>query len=225
MLQKHDGMFQSSLIANLGVIIHGFSSREAGDMRRDTKNRERFLQNLGFREVPVFAHQTHSNAVPGDGLVSKTHPVAVFTADCVPVLLVDSSANVCAAVHAGWKGTLGDIAKNAVAAMAKEGARPENICAAIGPHIGGCCYDVPKARADAFIRAFGADERMAFESEGRWFLDIGWVNYRQLMQAGLTADHIDAPPTCTLCQNQEFFSYRKESRETYGEMMAVIGFV
>lgn len=206
-------------------VIHGFSSRDAGDLRRDTKNRERFLQNLGFREMPVYARQTHGSAVPGDGLVSKTHPVAVFTADCVPVLLVDSSANVCAAVHAGWKGTLGGIVKNAVTAMVKEGARVENIFAAIGPHIGACCYDVPQDRAEAFTKQCGMDEKMAFTKRGVWHLDIGWPNYRQLIDAGVLPAHVDAPPTCTSCQNNVFFSYRKDSRETYGEMMAVIGFV
>lgn len=224
MLQKRDGVFQSSLIASLGGVIHGFSPRDAGDMRQGTINRERFVRGLGLKEMPVFAEQSHGNAVPGDGLVSSTRPVAVVTADCAPVLFVDPESKVCAAVHAGWKGTLGGIAKNAVLEMVEKGARVEKIFAAIGPHIGGCCYSVQKERVDAFIGRFGEDERLAFTMDGAWHLDIGWVNYRQLVAAGLPPDHIDAPPTCTSCQNSEFFSYRKDSKETYGEMMAVIGF-
>lgn len=223
MLQKSDGVFQSSLIAGFGGVIHGFSSRPAGDMRQEI-NRKRFAQALDFREIPILARQTHGAAVPGDGLVSKTHPVAVRTADCVPLLLVDPEAHVCAAVHAGWRGTIGGIAKNAVDAMLKEGAREDCMYAAIGPHIGGCCYSVPKDRADAFIAQFGKDPKVAFTMGGAWHLDIGWTNYRQLIDAGLSSNHIDAPPTCTSCQNNEFYSCRKDTKETYGEMMAVIGF-
>lgn len=225
MLQKLDGAgFQSTLLSDLDGIIHGFSGRTAGDMRQGTGNRNRFVNTLGFCESPVFARQTHGNAVPGDGLVSRTRPVAVITADCVPVLLVDPESNVCAAVHAGWKGTLGGVVGSAVGEMVKIGAVTRRIRVAIGPHIGACCYDVPEERVTAFIERFGSDEKMAFKVDGVWHLDIGWANYRQLIDAGLSPDHIDAPPTCTSCQNNEFFSYRKDSKETYGEMIAVIGF-
>lgn len=225
MLQKLDGVgFQSTLLLHVDGVIHGFSSRKAGDMRQGTENRKRFTSVLGFNASPVFARQTDGNAVPGDGLVRRNVPVAVITADCVPVLLVDPVGKVCGAVHAGWKGTLGGIVGNAVQAMVRMGADARSLRAAIGPHIGACCYDVPEERARAFIERFSRDEKMAFKDESTWYLDIGWVNYRQLIDAGLSSNHIDAPPTCTSCQNNEFFSYRKDSKETYGEMMAVIGF-
>lgn len=225
MLQTLDGIgFQSSLLASLDGVIHGFSGRQAGDMRQGTINRKRFVSTLGFSQSPVFAQQTHGNAVPGDGLVSRRVPVAVVVADCAAVLLVDPVGQVCAAVHAGWKGTLGGVVGNAVNEMVRMGANKRRMYAAIGPHIGACCYDVPEERAEAFRGRFGMDEKMAFKVDGRWHLDIGWVNFRQLVEAGVTADHIDAPPTCTSCRNNEFFSYRKDSKETYGEMMAVIGF-
>ncbi|MBI3342631.1 polyphenol oxidase family protein [Candidatus Gottesmanbacteria bacterium] len=224
MLQKLDGIgYQSSLLSGFPTIVHGFSSRGAGDMRQGTMNRKRFAHTLGFKKPPMFAHQSHGNAIPGDGLVSMTYPVAVTTADCVPVLLADPTSMVWSAVHAGWRGTLGGIAGNAVDEMMRMGADKRRICAAIGPHIGGCCYGVPEERAQAFIDRFGKDEKMAFFVDGKWHLDIGWSNYRQLVEAGVSPDHIDAPPTCTSCQNDEFFSYRKDSKETYGEMMAVIG--
>ena len=193
-------------------------------MRQSTINRKCFVSKLGLSQSPVFAEQTHGNRVPGDGLVSRGAPVAVVTADCVPVLLVEPVAKVCAAVHAGWRGTLGGIIGNAVEAMTRTDAHTERIYAAIGPHIGGCCYDVPQGRVDAFVKRFGTDAKMAFQSDGKWHLDIGWLNHRQLIESGLLPGHIDAPPTCTSCQNDEFFSYRKDTKETYGEMMAVIGF-
>ena len=224
MLQKLNGVgFQSTLLLPLDGVIHGFSSRKAGDMRDEGGNRKRFVRTLGLSQSPGFARQTHSSTVPGDGRVSNTFPVAVITADCVPVLLVDPESKVCAAVHAGWKGTLGGIVGNAVEEMVRIGADTRRIYAAIGPHIGACCYDVPSARVRVFEDRFGRDEKMVAKMDGRWHLDIGWANYRQLINAGLSPDHIDAPPTCTSCQNNEFYSYRKDSKETYGEMMAVIG--
>ncbi len=224
MLQKLDGVgFQSTLLLRLEGVIHGFSNRSAGDMRHETGNKKRFVSVLGLSQSPVFACQTHSSTVPGDGLVSNTFPVAVISADCVPVLLVDPEKKVFAAVHAGWKGTLGGIVKNAVQEMVRLGAEPKRIYAAVGPHIGGCCYDVPEERAKAFIDRFGKDEKMVFLMNGSWHLDIGWANYRQLTDMGISPEHIDAPPTCTSCQNNTFFSYRKNSKKTYGEMMAVIG--
>ncbi|MBI5620283.1 polyphenol oxidase family protein [Candidatus Gottesmanbacteria bacterium] len=224
MLQKLDGVgFQSTLLLQLEGITHGFSSRHAGDMRHEEKNRTRFTTMLGLSQSPTFALQTHSSFVPGDGLVSNTYPVAIYTADCMPILLADPEKKVFAAVHAGWKGTLGGIIGNAVDEMVKLGASPVGIYAALGPHIGLCCYGVPEDRVGMFKDRFGRDEKMATRIDGRWHLDIGWANYRQLLGAGVTADHIDAPPTCTSCQNDTFFSYRRDSQETYGEMMAVIG--
>ena len=224
MLQKLDGVgFQSTLLLQLEGVIHGFSCRQAGDMRYEEKNRKHFASALGLHKSPVFACQTHSSMVPGDGLVSRDTPVAVVAADCVPILLVDPEKKVFAAVHAGWKGTLGGIVGNAVGEMVRMGADARQIFAAIGPHIGACCYDVPEDRVGMFEDRFGQDEKMAARIDGRWHLDIGWANYRQLTDMGISPEHIDAPPTCTSCQNNTFFSYRKDSKETYGEMMAVIG--
>lgn len=226
MFHNFEGIvFQSPLLSKLDGIIHGFSCRKAGDMRQGEGNRKHFTSTLGFSQSPVFAQQTHGTMVPGDGLVSRTHPVAVITADCAPVLLVDPENQVCAAVHAGWKGTLGGVVVNAVKEMVRVGGDILHIYAALGPHIGACCYDVPEKRVRAFVERFGSDEKMSFKVDGAWYLDIGWVNFRQLIDAGISPDHIDAPPTCTSCQNNDFFSYRKDSKETYGEMMAVIGFV
>ncbi len=237
MLQKLDGLgFQSTLLFHLDGVIHGFSNRLAGDMENNKENRDTFGSRLGLRDSPILPEQVHDNRiqtvdrlsvgiVPGiDGLVSRDAPVAVLAADCVPVLLVDPVGHVCAAVHAGWKGTLGGIVGNAVGEMVKIGADIRRIYAFIGPHIGLCCYDVPEERARLFKDRFGRDEKMAARIDGRWHLDIGWANYRQLTGIGISPEHIDAPLACTSCQNDTFFSYRKDSKETYGEMMAVIGF-
>lgn len=228
--------FQSTLLSQLDGVIHGFSNRSAGDMEHSGEHRGSFARKLGFKISPVLSEQVHDNRIQTvdrqsvgivsgvDGLVSRGAPVAVVAADCIPMLLVDPEGKVCAAIHAGWKGTLGGVVGNAVQEMVKVGGDVRRIYVALGPHIGACCYDVPENRARTFRERFGKDEKMAFVVDGLWYLDIGWANYRQLLSAGVTEDHIDAPPTCTSCQNNDFFSYRKDSKETYGKMMAVIGF-
>jgi YfiH family protein len=128
-----------------------------------------------------------------------------------------------AAVHAGWKGTKGEIAKHAVQAMVKRGAKVENILASIGPHIGMCCYSVDSDRVQYFSHMYPGDVNVLVEKNGTWHLDIGHVNYLQFIEAGILGDHIDESDLCTSCMIDEFFSYRKDTKETFGEMLGIIG--
>lgn len=237
MLHKYDGVsFQSSLILQFEGVIHGFSSRAAGDMGQGRENRKRFAHTLGLTKQVVFAEQVHgtrigtttkfsSDLIPGvDGLVSSALPVAIVSADCVPVLLVDAVSHVCAAVHSGWKGTLGNVVGHAVRSMVKAGAKAGAVHSVIGPHIGACCYDVPEDRITLFQDRFGQNEKMVHQIRDKWYLDLGLINYRQLIEAGVSPGHIDAPPVCTSCQHNDFFSFRRDTKQSFGKMMAVIGF-
>lgn len=208
----------SRLLNKIPGLVHGYSTRESGDMRQE-KNRELLVKNL------ILPDQVHGNIVQmaskktsgADGLVSnqKSVFVGVLVADCVPLLLVDPIKKIVAAVHAGWKGTLGNIASGAVKMM---GSNPQDIIVSIGPHIGQCCYTVPKVRAESF-----SAECVYFDGTD-WHLDLGVANRLQLMEAGIPAENIDAPVVCTSCQSDIFYSYRKDSKESFGEMLAFIGY-
>lgn len=238
MLQKIDGLgYQSTLLSIFHGVIHGFSVRSMGDMKNNKKNRESYSHMLGTSTPPVLAEQVHGSlmglvdgtvgdVVSGvDGLVSRGISIAVTVADCVPVLLFDPSAHICAVAHAGWQGTLGGIITNAVDRMVECGASLDTIVACIGPHIGACCYNVSEERAKKFLDTFGQEDKLAMlQNDGRWHLDIGWANYRQLLDSGVVAHRIDAPPICTSCQNDSFFSYRKDTKDTFGEIMGIIEF-
>ncbi|MBI4064954.1 peptidoglycan editing factor PgeF [Candidatus Gottesmanbacteria bacterium] len=206
-------------------------------MKKNMDNRKKFISQLGISTLPRMAQQMHganvaiatdkssSYTTSVDGLVTNV-PVAlgVVTADCVPMLCVDPKTHVVAAVHAGWKGTIGKIAAAAVAQMKYLSAKPEDILVAIGPHIGMCCYDIPDDRAGSFAKELLFSHRVCHRFEDGWHLDIGFANYLQLIACGVLPEHIDAPITCTSCQNDKFFSYRKDTQETYGEMLAAIAF-
>ncbi len=126
--------------------------------------------------------------------------VAVKTADCVPILLVDERRHAVAAVHAGWRGTAAGIAGRAVAAMRERfGTAPEDLHAAIGPAIGVCCYEV------------GPEVAAQFGREGRVHLDLPAENRRQLVEAGVAAERIYLSGLCTMCLREELHSFRRDA--------------
>jgi hypothetical protein len=225
---------------------HLFTTRHLTLSRRDD---ERALHaSLGVRRV-VLLRQVHGAAVtvirrsgtlpdsgtPGDALVSNVAEVGVGvrSADCVPLLMADAATGAVAAVHAGWRGTAAGAAGAAVSALAREfGSRPGDLVAAIGPHIGPCCYEVGTELVDAFAAA--GHHRDLID---RWFLapppprgarerpplrlDLGTANRDQLILSGLEPEHIHMSGLCTAEHLDVLTSYRTE-RAAAGRMIAVI---
>jgi polyphenol oxidase len=148
----------------------------------------------------------------GDALISD-HPgslLAIRTADCVPVLIADPVRRVCAAVHAGWRGTAAGIVAKTVGEMARKfSSRPADLVAAIGPAIGKCCYEV------------GPEVAGEFGFTGRSHLDLPETNRRQLLESGLQPRNVDTADLCTACGADDFHSYRRD--KTTGRMVSAIG--
>jgi YfiH family protein len=189
------------------------------------------LEALGVAARDVrYARQVHGDACldadlsgagglvgTGDALYTRERgrPLAVFTADCVPLVLVDPAAPALGLAHAGWRGTVRGIAGRLVAALVERGARAERLRAAIGPSIGPCCYEVDEPVVGPLRAAFPAAwERWvrpgAPGRDGHWSLDLWAANADQLAAAGVAADAISMPRLCTGCRRDLFFSYRKE---------------
>ena len=158
-----------------------------------------------------------------DGLVTveKDLLLSVRTADCVPVLLCDREQKVCAAVHAGWRGTVGGITKNAIALMENQGAKRENILAAIGPCIGKCCYEVSNDVFEEFV-SVSKDYSSFFTPVGEKFmLDLTVANEFILKEAGILPENISCADLCTKCNSVDFFSHRRDG-SVRGTMSALI---
>ena len=137
--------------------------------------------------------------------------VAIKTADCIPILLVDERRRAVAAVHAGWRGTVARIAAEAVAAMGRSfGTHAEDLHAAIGPGIGKCCYQV------------GAEVAARFGGQGSGHIDLADANRRQLEDAGVTGRRIYASNLCTMCRAGEFHSFRRD-QDAAGRMFSFAG--
>lgn len=152
-----------------------------------------------------------------DALVTNEKGVAlaVFTADCLPIFLIDREKNVIACVHAGWRGTQKAIARKAITAMQERfGTRPENISAYFGPAIRRCCYEV----GQEFLAYF---KRGIYREKEGIRLDLIELNYLALREAGVLDENIFDSEICTACRNDAFFSFRRE-KEACGRQMALI---
>ena len=152
-----------------------------------------------------------------DGLILTNKEQAIYLnfADCTPVIIYDPVRNIGAVSHAGWRGTAGNIATKTVEKMVKEfGSNPIDLKCAIGPAISFCCYNVGEEvlqKTKATVKNFDG----LFEiREGNIFIDLKGINKQQLVEAGVKPANIDICPYCTVCDNNLFFSYRKENATT-----------
>jgi len=156
-----------------------------------------------------------------DALITNVPGIVlnILTADCVPILLYDKEKEVIAAIHAGWKGTKAQIVSKTVDTMTEiYGCDPKEIIAGIAPSIGRCCYEVGADVAEHFF-----DIPEGFTSKGeKYMLDLPFINKQQLLATGLQENNIEMSHTCTACDVERFFSYRKE-QGCSGRFMSMIG--
>lgn len=156
-----------------------------------------------------------------DALITQLEnvPLMLFYADCVPVMLFDPVSGSIGLAHAGWRGSVGDIAAATVRRMEEAyGAKPGDIVAGIGPSIGPCCFEVDAPVYDA---AQNYQECFKVKDSRHWLLDLWQVNRLQLLGAGLLPEHILTAGICTYHNNDKFFSYRRDKAPT-GRLAAII---
>jgi YfiH family protein len=145
--------------------------------------------------------------------------VAVETADCLPIILVEPRRHIAAIVHAGWRGTAKSIVARAIKEMLGTGDSPVRIVAALGPCIGSCCYEIGEELL-APRGPFGAP--FVRRNNDRYRLDLRSVNQRQLEREGVPAESIFHVSECTHCRADIYHSYRRDGRNT-GRMISYVG--
>ncbi|AKG35683.1 peptidoglycan editing factor PgeF [Paenibacillus durus] len=228
-----------------------------GDIPEDViKNRKTIAESLGFAlEDWTCGEQVHGAEIAvviagdkgrgsldrtsafadTDGLLTNVPGVLLtsFYADCVPLFFHDPVSGVVGLAHAGWKGTVAEIASAMVQRMEMVySSRKEDIRAAIGPSIGGCCYEVDDFVMDR-VRKLEGSLALAEESadslyrpstahNGKMMLNLKELNRRIMIKAGILPTHIECTSWCTSCNHDLFFSYRKENGVT-GRMASWIG--
>jgi purine-nucleoside/S-methyl-5'-thioadenosine phosphorylase / adenosine deaminase len=245
-----------SPLENEKVLNLGFTDWDTRENVQE--NRRRFQKAAGAEGLPlVTLKQFHSDVIhlfdttPGEpckGDASITNRpnllLAIQTADCVPILLVDPQKRAIAAIHAGWRGTLARIAAKTIGKMQMHFAtNPRDLLAAIGPSIGPCCYEVGTEVATQFLSQFPDaptyfDEFRTGDEPNpiQWLnmmppghqpppkgvlLDLRKANRSQLQATGLRPQNIHTIDLCTACHPDLLFSYRKQGPAS-GRLMSVI---
>jgi YfiH family protein len=177
-------------------------------------------------QVHRVSRDTAGERLAGDGMVTDARNLVlgIMTADCVPILLVEQAAGVIGALHAGWRGVLGNIAQQGIAKMADLGARAERIQAALGPAIGWCCFEVDADLAERFAAADSATLSHVREgAPGKAFLNLRGIIRDQLLRAGLDAAHVFEVADCTRCAKESYFSRRGAGGVVTGLQLSYVG--
>jgi len=238
---------QSDVLSRIPGVVHAFSTRRAE--RSDFSlgpadspnpmiqiNRARFLATIGAAGWPIIKlKQIHSgtvvdivntaaavDAIPGDAAMTALRGVilGVQTADCVPILVADKKGRAVAAIHAGWRGTAARIAQATIRNLVEKfHLEPNSLYAAIGPHIGVCCYEVGEDVTAAI------SDTTAIETRAEWakpHLNLAAANLKQLLEAGLPENQIETSSLCTKCREDLFHSFRRDGKKM-GHLLSIIG--
>lgn len=158
----------------------------------------------------------------GDAIITneKNVVIGVFTADCVPIILVDEEAQVIAAIHSGWRGTFESITLKTIAKMVNEfNIDAGNIKAYIGPHIRKCCYEVSEDLKMEFLNKKNIMKEELINGNN---LNLEACIIDDLKRAGVKDDNISSINLCTYCSDEiKLHSYRK-SQGSYGRMFSFV---
>ncbi|MBC3918091.1 peptidoglycan editing factor PgeF [Undibacterium sp. CY18W] len=220
-------MHSSPLLAAIPHIRYGFgNAREfvpaALSTHWDTVPAK--LQVHGKRVVEI----TEKNQQCGDADAFFTRlpgiPVTIITADCVPVLMAKRDGSMIAAAHAGWRGIVGGVIETLWQELAAQGEQPQDWVAAIGAHIGPCCFEVSEELADDFLRQFPDLDANTLRPTHR-HINLNALARRALLQTGIR--DIDHATPCTMCSKTGegkyvFRSYRRGDRNSHQHSGLVI---
>ena len=207
---------------NLAIPLSSVDSKSSEDMTLDCEDAIFNINNLTSNI------QIHSDIVnkidegnigqklEGDALITNIPnvPLLIFTADCVPIAIIDKKNKAIGLAHAGWRGTYDEIAKKTIEKMKENyNTNSEDLVCMIGPSIGACCYEVSKDLVEKFNMNFtNSNEKFYTIEEDRYKLDLRKVNEYILKECGVKEDNIVNLNLCTSCNSDKFHSYRKHNQ-------------
>ena len=192
------------------------------------KSKKIFLVKQTHSNKLVFIKDTSkikSNSVNADAIITnkKKFPIAILTADCVPLLIYDSKKNIVAAIHAGWKGAYKGIVQKVIMIMYKKGCHPENMIVAIGPCISMNNYEVKKEFKDRFVSK--NKNNLAFFKKKKNKIYFNLPNYVKTQVKLCKIKNIDTLNIDTFNKKNNFFSARRSLKlkhNDYGRNISII---
>lgn len=192
------------------------------------ENRDALVKKLLLPREPAWLEQTHTNhcvvieddpSRSADAAITRStaHPLAIMTADCLPILLCDRAGTEIAAIHAGWRGLLNGIVENTINKMQ---TTPDTLLAWIGPAICNQCYETGSEVRDAFVKRYPFTEETFHTRASRIHADLPGMAELTLRAAGVTG--VYQSEACSFELENEFYSYRRGAKT--GRMATLIWF-
>lgn len=215
--RSKDGIYRCQAFQHFIWQSHGFGTRAANPPVDVT------LRQI-HSDIVRDAHNLKDREQEGDALITNECglSIGVRTADCVPILLLDTVQRVMAAVHAGWRGTVAEVTRCTIHKMsASFGSEPRDIWAAIGPCIRECCYEVDAEVHAKFESMFPKWKESQPRADGKRNLNLPEANILQMQASGVAPDRIFDSCLCTSCQIDTFYSFRREPNEP-GRLISAI---
>ena len=211
-LSTATGDSEEHLSENISVIASAFHFEPEGLVLLHQEHRDRILVLKGCGER--YSSDSDYDAVLTH---SPDRILAIKTADCLPILVVDRVKKVIAAIHAGRQGTALQITRKAIRRMGAEfGCFPKDLSVALGPSIGACCYEIDEKVFLPEWESFAVPKK-----DGKWMIDLAGINMDQMRKEGIREDQISCIDLCTRCHPDLFFSYRGEGQT--GRQLSFIG--
>ena len=240
--QKHivHGFFNKKGGVSKGIYKSLNCGPGSNDEKKNVKKNLRIVKNkISKNSKNIFLlHQTHSNKfvfvdkkfkfnkkIKADAVITdqKKLPIAVLTADCVPILLHDRKNNIIAAIHAGWKGAFNGIVKKVIDFIISKGCDKKSITAAIGPCINQLSYNVGEDFKRKFIRKDKKNKIFFKKKKNILYFDLSNFVKFQLLSNKIT--NIDMINVDTFNKKNNFFSARQSLRskhDDYGRNISII---
>ena len=195
------------------------------------KNLAIVKKRMGIKTKNIFlVHQTHSNKfifvdknyklnkkIKADAIITnlKNLPIAILTADCVPLLISDNKKMMIAAIHAGWKGAYKGIINKVIKFMIKQGCKSQNITVAIGPSINQKNYNVKKDFKNKFVKKHKKNKIFFKNTKEKIYFDL--PNYVKSQVIFNKISKIDMINIDTYVKKNNFFSARRSLRSSYDD--------
>jgi len=230
-LTRHGGVSGGPFAAlNLSTQVGDDAEAVAENWRRVAAGAAAGLRVATMRQVHgatvVSVNEDTVDAEEADGVATRARGLAlgVLTADCVPILLVAPTHGVVAAVHAGWRGTVAGVTARTLDHLAAAFAvPPSDVYAALGPSIGGCCYETDRRVADQLEQRWGSLPGVVRErSHGKVRLDLRQANAEMLVRCSVPRAQLSRVGPCTQCAAADFYSHRGARGRT-GRQLSFIG--
>ncbi len=219
------------IFADYTAITHAISTKAFGSMKKENgelhfANVLKFAKAQNFPKMPITMKQVHGTNVAivendrelvleqTDGMVTNKRelPLAIKTADCLPVFFYDPEKHVIGAVHAGRRGLAAGILQKTIKVFIENfGSNPKDIIVGVGPSIEASCYEVSEDIIKEFKNVFSTFTNISEEKQGKFYLDLRSVAMQIFMREGILKENISISEICTL-HDDRFYSYRRGDR-------------